>query len=75
MSLSDLVNSNSGRIMISIILGLGISTLFQRVCHDKNCIVIKAPPTNTIINKTFKQNNKCFQYTPESTQCVGDIVN
>lgn len=71
---SLILKSESGKIIISIILGIGLSTLFQRVCHGKNCVIVKAPPTSKIVNKTFKQDNKCYQYVPESTKCMGNEI-
>ena len=62
IGLTKLMNSSKGKIIFSIILGFGIATLFRKVCKDRNCIVFKAPELNTIVNKTFKFDNKCYKY-------------
>ena len=38
MNIKRLLNTHLGRIIISILLGLGLASLFRKVCTDKNCI-------------------------------------
>ena len=38
MHLKRLLNTYTGKMMISILLGLGLATLFRKACNDKNCI-------------------------------------
>lgn len=52
---------------LSIILGLGISLLFKKICKSKKCFVIKAP--NNILNYTEKKNGKCFKFKPFFIEC------
>ena len=37
MYIRRLLNGAFGRGIISILLGLGLSTLFRKVCKDRNC--------------------------------------
>ena len=68
-SFAYILEDNTGRIIISIILGLGLASLFKKVCHGRNCIIIKGPQTqenwiikyinmktNVINTKQNKQN-------------------
>jgi hypothetical protein len=48
--------------MFSIILGIGLASLFRKVCKDKNCIVLKPPPLDEIQNK-YNEINKYTNYT------------
>lgn len=63
------LHSKSGNIVMSILLGFGLATLFRSVCKDKECIIFNAPPLEEINGKTFKFDNKCYKYTPISTKC------
>ena len=54
MNLKRLIYSDVGRIVISIILGLGLATLFRRVCKERDCLVFHAPKVNKIKNQVFK---------------------
>ncbi len=39
MGIRNVIHSGSGQIIISILLGLGLSTLFKRACNNRSCIV------------------------------------
>ena len=43
MNLRRLLESELGKNIISILLGLGLATLFRKVCTDKNCIRFNGP--------------------------------
>jgi hypothetical protein len=58
-----------GRILISVLLGLGLATLFRKVCKDRKCMIFRAPDISNIKDKIFKYNNKCYQYTEKSQSC------
>ena len=66
--------SNLGKIFLSIILGLGISGLFNNVCDDDDdsCIVVKGPSQEKIKNIVYKFNNKCYRYEKELLKCNKD---
>ncbi len=69
MNLKRLIYSDVGRIVISIILGLGLATLFRRVCKERNCLVFHAPQLNKIKGQVFKFKNKCYQFEEEIEKC------
>lgn len=62
--------SESGRIILSIILGLGLATAFQKVCKGNNCVVIKGPPMKEINNIHYKIDDECYKYSPYVRKCV-----
>ena len=63
------IHSKSGKIIMSILMGFGLATLFRTVCKDKECIIFNAPPLEEINEKIYKFENKCYKYTPVSTKC------
>lgn len=65
----DYLDNEAGSIIISILLGLGLAALFQKACHDNNCMIIKGPPYKDIRDKIFIQDEKCYIYTPKTTKC------
>lgn len=73
MDLQRLLNTSNGRIILSILLGLGLSTLFRKFCTDRNCMAFYCAPENQILGKTFQQDEKCFQYQPKSTACNSQV--
>lgn len=69
MYLDKFVHSNTGRILMSIILGIGLATFFRSVCIGRNCRVFSCPPTEEIDGQTYKFNNKCYNFEREPTNC------
>jgi len=67
MNLRRLLNSEMGRIIISILMGIGLATMFRRVCNDKNCITFKGPILGDIDGKIYKHGEKCFSYSAITT--------
>jgi hypothetical protein len=69
MNFKRLFYSEVGKNIISIILGLGLASLFRKVCNDKNCIRFNGPVITDIEDKTFKHGNKCYKYSTEADKC------
>ena len=69
MYLLKFVHSETGRTIMSIILGLGLATLFRQMCSGKNCIVIKAPPLEEIDNKIYEFDDKCYKLEKNAETC------
>ena len=62
-------DNKSGQILVSVLLGLGLSSLFRQVCKDNNCQIIKSPPKSEVEGKIFKEDDKCYTYKASSTSC------
>jgi hypothetical protein len=69
LHLSKFLKTETGKIIMSILLGFGLATLFRKICKGDNCVVFYAPPLDEIENKIFKQDGKCYQYNLVSTKC------
>jgi hypothetical protein len=69
MNFKRLLTTPLGQIMISIILGLGLATLFRKACNDKNCIVFNGPVIKEIEGKIYKHGEKCYKYSSVSDKC------
>tara|TARA_Y100000385_G_C12750033_1_gene490490 strand:+ start:144 stop:368 length:225 start_codon:yes stop_codon:yes gene_type:complete len=67
--LDDITTNRSGRILLSIIWGLGLATLFRKVCKGRNCIVIKAPNPKDIKENIYGFDGKCYKFSPKVTSC------
>jgi len=69
LNLGKFVHTETGRIMMSILLGFGLASLFRTICKDKNCLIFHAPPLDEFKDKTYKMNGKCVKYVPVATKC------
>lgn len=66
---NNILNNKHGKIILSIIWGLGLATLFRRMCKGRDCIIIKGPKPKKTDDKVFKFNDKCYQYKSHATSC------
>jgi len=69
MYLDKFVHSNTGRLVMSILLGLGLATLFRSVCKGKRCKIIASPPMEEIEDQTYKFNGKCYKMEKQAVKC------
>ena len=69
MRIKRLLNTERGRMFISILLGLGLASLFRKACKKQECITFKHPDINEVNGKVFKSRNKCYKYTVEQDNC------
>ncbi len=69
MYLRRLIYSKFSKYIVSILLGLGLATLFRKVCDDRNCIVFKAPNIKKIKNQIFQFGNKCYTFDESIESC------
>ena len=71
---NKLLHTEVGNIILSVIWGLGLAALFRRACKNRNCIVFKAPPLQSMNNKIYKYNDKCYKYTTMGTKCTDSAI-
>lgn len=69
MHLHKLVKSHTGKYVMSILLGIGLATIFRSVCKGKECIIYSAPPLDEIEDKIYKFDGKCYKYERLSKKC------
>jgi len=69
MNFKRLLYTDLGRIFISIILGLGLATLFRKVCTDKSCLRFNGPIISDLEGKIYKHGDKCYKYTTNTDKC------
>jgi hypothetical protein len=73
MHLEKFVSTPTGKIIMSILLGFGLSSLFRIVCKDKDFLIFHAPPLEQIKDKIYKNNGKCVKYNPVATKCSANM--
>lgn len=58
-----------GRIVISVILGLGLAALFRRACSGDGCVVIQSPDSKDVNDYVYRINSACYKYSPNVIPC------
>ena len=69
MYLDKFVHSNTGKIIMSILLGIGLATFFRAVCKGKQCRILSAPPMEEIEDQIYKFDNKCYKLEKSAIKC------
>lgn len=67
-----LLHTDNGRYAISFILGIGLASLFRKICKDRNCLIFKAPPLEEVTKNTYTYNDKCYTFKERLTKCNPD---
>tara|TARA_B100001057_G_scaffold476948_1_gene545614 strand:- start:521 stop:706 length:186 start_codon:yes stop_codon:yes gene_type:complete len=61
------MEKNYYKILFSIIWGLGLSSLFRKICPKNNCVVIKAPKDMDTYYQTKRK--KCYSFERDDVNC------
>lgn len=69
MYIEKFVHSQTGKIIMSIILGIGLATFFRSVCIGKRCQIITSPPIEEIEGQTYKFDDKCYKFEKNPVSC------
>ena len=69
MHLDKFINSKQGKYLMSIILGLGLASLFRTICKGSKCNVVKAPPMEEIDGQIYKFDGKCYEIQTNPIKC------
>ncbi len=69
MKLNRLLYTRYGKILMSIILGLGLATLFREKCNGKSCYKFVSPNLKEVSNNTYKFDNSCYKFKPVAKKC------
>lgn len=69
MHLDKFIHSPAGKYLMSILLGLGLATLFRKVCKGTQCKILKAPPMEEIDGQIYKFDGKCYEMSMNPITC------
>ena len=61
--------SHLGRMLISVLLGLGAASLFRRSCDGVGCSTLVRPPLKTVEDSVYKFGSNCYVFEAESVPC------
>lgn len=69
MKIKQLIHSNYGKILLSIILGIGLATIFNTSCNSRSCYRYVAPDSNKVQQRVWQYNEQCYKYKPKIKTC------
>ena len=68
----NLLHTEIGKIILSILLGLGFATIFRQVCNSKDCYKFIGPHHNAVRDKIFAKDSdktQCYSLVEENISC------
>ena len=63
------MHTKYGQVVISIILGLGLASIFRRTCHDEDCYKFQSPKTSEVESTTYLHGGSCYKFKAETKNC------
>ena len=69
MNLKRLLYGKHSKVVISILLGFGLATMFRKVCKNNKCFKFVSPPIQKVKNNVWKYDNECYKFTPNLVKC------
>jgi hypothetical protein len=63
------LHTENGKIVMSILLGFGLASLFRSVCKGAGCVKFYAAPLDKIKDKIYKNGKKCVTFSPMYAKC------
>jgi hypothetical protein len=70
LKLKQFLESRTGVILISIVLGLGLSSIFKMSCDSRSCLIFQAPDFSE--KKVMRYNGKCYEPVEHMEKCDGN---
>lgn len=69
MYLDKFVHSKTGKVLMSVLLGIGLATLFRVACKGKRCRLVRSPPIEEIEEQTYSFDDKCYKFEKNAINC------
>lgn len=63
------MHTKFGQVVISIILGIGLASLFRRTCRNEDCYTFQSPKTGEVENTTYLHGGSCYKFKAETKKC------
>ena len=64
-----LLHTENGKYAISFILGMGLASLFRKICNDRNCLIFQAAPLSEVTKNTYAHGDKCYTFKEKMVKC------
>jgi hypothetical protein len=69
----ELIKTSGGKIMFSIILGLGLACIFYKTATYKNNIHFTGPIVSEMNGSIFKHGEKCYIHNSNTAKCNTEL--
>ena len=66
LSIKKMLTKPSFAFLISVLLGLGLASIFRKACSDRSCLVIQTIPPKKLIGKKLRRDGNCYEWVPQT---------
>ena len=63
------MHTKFGKYLISVILGIGLSSIFRKTCSNRDCLAFLAPHHADIVDNIYRHNKDCYKFNSHSISC------
>lgn len=63
------IHTKFGKYLVSVILGIGLASIFRRSCLDSNCLSFKGPHHLDIVKHAYGYNENCYKFKEYPISC------
>jgi len=74
MHVTRILQSEAGRVVVSLLLGLGMASLFRKGCDTLNCLNFRAPDSEEIEKNVYRYGDGCVKYAHRAVPCSEAMV-
>lgn len=70
--IKNIMHTDRGRIILSILLGLGLATIFRKYCDGRNCYHFHGPEQKELRDQIYSfdsKHSKCYAMREKSVAC------
>lgn len=60
--------------IFSIVLGLGIASMFRPLCKDGVCEIIRGPSPQSLAGNVYQFGTKCYLYESHAVECASNAI-
>ena len=69
MLLINFMKTKMGCNIVSVILAFGLACMLRISYKEANMVILKGPAIESVENKVFSFDNKCYSYKTIATSC------
>ena len=69
MNIKRLLYFPYSEIVLAVLLGFGLATIFRKVCKNNKCYEFVSPSLQKVKNNVWKYDNECYKFTPNLVKC------
>jgi hypothetical protein len=72
MGMEKMTHTYTGRIIMSVLLGFGLASMFREICKGNNCLKFKSPNNEKLKDTIYSHGDKCYKFFSHTINCTKD---